>query len=229
MTESRSLPVVMCTWRRPEYFRRTLRSLEAQEGVTVALHVWNNNPDITEELERAAADSTVPVTFRHSATNVGGFGRFYLARELAGEHPYVVFIDDDQLFGATTMATLLSEARPRSASGWWAYRFIAPPHYWLRLPVRKGRRAHYLGTCGMIVDASIFADERVFECPDRFWFVEDVWLSYVAGHLRRWTLRRSRATFLFIPDTKNQFTGLIREKYEFMRYLTSRGWLTRPS
>jgi len=220
----------MCTWRRPEYFPRTLRCLEAQRGVRVELHVWNNNPDIAGELEALAAlaaCSVLSIRLHHSSENVGGFGRFHLARELAPRHPYVVFIDDDQLFGAHTIATLRREARPRSATGWWAYRFLFPPHYWLRVPVRKGRRAQYLGTCGMICDTSVFADDRLFECPDRFRFVEDVWLSYVAQHLLGWTLRRSRATFFFIPDTRNQFAGLIREKYELLRYLTARGWLRR--
>lgn len=217
----------MCTWRRPEYFPRTLRALQAQTGVAVELHVWNNNPGIVDELERAAAGSSLPVRFHHHHENIGGFGRFHLARDLADDHPHVVFIDDDQLFGPGTLATLWSEARPRSASGWWAYRFLFPPHYWLRLPVRRGHRAQYLGTCGMIIDTAIFRDERVFECPDRFRFVEDVWLSYVAQHLNGWALRRSRASFRFIPDTRNQFTGLIRDKYEFLRYLTARGWLQR--
>jgi len=222
-----TVPVVMCTWRRPEYFPRTLRALEAQTGVRVELHVWNNNPAIAGELERAAEASPLTVRFHHHDENIGGFGRFHLARELAPAHPYVVFVDDDQLFGPRAIATLHAEARPRSASGWWAYRFPLPPHYWLRLPVRRGHRAQYLGTCGMIIDTAVFLDERLFACPDRFRFVEDVWLSYVAAHLNGWTLRRSRATFLFIPDTRNQFAGLIREKYEFLRYLHARGWLRR--
>lgn len=221
------VPVVMCTWRRPEYFPQTLRMLERQQGVSVHLYVWNNNRAIAERLDADAAASAIPVTVRHSDENIGGYGRFYLAKELAAQHPYVVFIDDDQLFGPSTIATLRSEARPRSASGWWAYRFVLPPSYWLRVPVRPGRRAQYLGTCGMIIDTAIFDDPRVFECPDRFWFVEDVWLSYVADYLHRWRLTRSRATFWFIPDTKNQFSGLISDKYEFLRYLTAKGWLRR--
>ncbi|MCD1268919.1 glycosyltransferase [Microbacterium sp. MEC084] len=221
------IPVVMCTWRRPKYFRRTLRALAAQSDVSVELHVWNNNPAISEQLEAAAAEGPLPVRF-HSPENIGGFGRFHFASELAPSHPHVVFIDDDQLFGPRTIRTLVGEARPRTATEWWAYRFLFPPHYWLRVPVRRGRRAQYLGTCGMIIDTSVFLDDRVFECPDRFRLVEDVWLSYVAQHLMGWTLRRSRATFWFIPDTRNQFAGLIREKYEFLRYLTARGWLQRP-
>ena len=217
----------MCTWRRPEYFRQTLQCLQIQRGVRIELHVWNNNPEIADRLEQDAATSPIAVTFRHSDSNIGGFGRFYLARELAPRHPYVVFVDDDQLFGPHTIATLRNEARPRTASGWWAYRFLLPPSYWLRVPVRPGKRAQYLGTCGMVIDTSIFADDRVFECPDRFWFVEDVWLSYVATHLHRWSLRKSRANLWFIPDTRNQFAGLIREKHEMLRYLTARGWLKR--
>lgn len=107
----------MCTWRRPEYFHRTLRCLETQQRVRVELHVWNNNPDIAEELEVTAAASRIPVRFHHSPENIGGFGRFHLARMLAPVHPFVVFIDDDQLFGAHTIATLRREARPRSALG----------------------------------------------------------------------------------------------------------------
>lgn len=218
------VPVIMCTWRRPEYFKRTLKNLAKQRGVRVHLYVWNNNPGIAEYLEKDAADASIEVTFRHSEQNVGGFGRFYFARELVGEYPYVVFIDDDQFFGSKAIAQLAAEAAPTTASSWWAYRFVRPPRYWLRRSVRPGKPAHYIGTCGMVIDNSIFADPRLFECPEEFWFIEDVWLSYVANHLHGWKLTGSAAKFRFKPDLRNQFSGLINDKGRFVAYLMDQGW-----
>lgn len=188
------------------------------------LYVWNNNAKTVKQIDRMAADAAIPVTVIHSKTNIGGFGRFYYARELADKYKYIIFIDDDQMLGESALATLWREAGPNRISGWWAYNFLTSRSYWLRLRALRGRTAAYIGTCGMIADSSIFKDDRLFECPKEFWFVEDLWLSYFASHVHNWQLQRSWAKFWFLPDAKNQFAGLMSQKGRFLRYLRSCGW-----
>ncbi len=218
------VPVVMCTWRRPENLPITIQSLKKQKGVSPHLYIWNNNPKIAARIDTIAATADIPVEVIHSDTNVGGFGRFYYARQLADLYKYIVFIDDDQMLEEGALTVLRREAKPHQISGWWAYNFLTSHSYWLRLPAAKGRPAAYIGTCGMIIDSSIFKDERLFECPKEYWFVEDLWLSYFADHIHNWRLQRSHARFRFLPDTKNQFAGLMRKKGRFLRYLKTKGW-----
>jgi len=219
------LPVVFCTWVRLERLPQMLELLAAQD-VPVQAVIWNNSPD-RQTVDDAAARASVDVTVFHSPRNVGGFGRFYMARELREQgHKAAVFIDDDHDFGPSMVRELQAQHRPESMSGWWAYCFRDGLDYPERERVPVGAPAMYLGTGGMIVDTEVFLDPRVFRCPRRFWFVEDLWLSYVAGHLHGWQVFRSRGQFDAVADGRDLYLRLGRTKSRFLRYLLRRGWDT---
>jgi hypothetical protein len=216
------LPVVMCTWRRLERLPRTLEQLAAQDVAVQAL-IWNNNPETTR-VDAAAAAAAFPVAVHHSARNIGGFGRFYLAREAAeAGHRSVIFIDDDQEFEPTTIRELVEHHRAHSLSGWWAFRFPGGT-YGRRVPAAPGESASYVGTGGMIVDTAIFRHARLFRCPRRYWFVEDLWLCYVAHHLAGFDLFKSPAHFEIAEDGCDQYLALGHTKWRFLRYLIRQGW-----
>jgi hypothetical protein len=215
------LPVIFCTWRRIDRLPRTLEQLAAQD-IPIQVYIWNNGPD-RSRVDAAAAGAGIPVSVHHSPRNIGGFGRFYLARQAAeAGHSKVVFIDDDQDFGPETMTDLLSAHRPRSLSGWWAFRFTGIG-YGDRVRAAPGQSASYVGTCGMITDTAVFRDGRLFRCPRRFWFVEDLWLCYVAD-LAGYDLFRSPAKFTSAEDEHALYLSLGHTKWRFLRYLIRHGW-----
>jgi GT2 family glycosyltransferase len=215
------LPVILCTWRRIERLPRTLEQLAAQD-VPVQVCIWNNSPE-RGRVDAAAAAAGLPVSVHHSPRNIGGFGRFYLARQAAeAGHPAVAFIDDDQDFGPQAIGELLSAHRPRSLSGWWAFRFTGSS-YGDRIRAAAGQAASYVGTGGMITDTAIFLDGRLFQCPRRFWFVEDLWLCYVAD-LAGYELFRSPAEFVSAEDEHALYLSLGDTKWRLLRYLTGMGW-----
>ena len=107
----------MCTWRRLARLERTLELLAAQT-VPVELYVWNNNWREQARVNEAARTAPIPTHVVHSRRNIGGFGRFYLARELASAAGQVVFIDDDQEFSPVVIERLRSTtAHERLAAG----------------------------------------------------------------------------------------------------------------
>jgi hypothetical protein len=217
------LAVVLCTYQRVERLSHTLAQLAAQD-VAVQAVIWNNGPH-RDAVDAVAADAGIDASVTHSKRNIGGFGRFYLARALRCQgHLNVVFIDDDQDFGPSTIGHLVDAHRPGSLSGWWAYRFDDPTDYTVRTRVEAGASAAYVGTCGMIADTEIFEQAALFACPSRYWFVEDLWLSYVANHLVGWPLFRSPAEFEFVPDGRDQYLRLGRTKTRLLRYLVAQGW-----
>jgi hypothetical protein len=216
------LPVVLSVWNRLERLQHTLEQLAAQE-IAVQVLIWNNSCE-RSLVDTAAASAGVPVAVHHSPRNIGGFGRFYLAREVAeAGHPSVVFVDDDQDFGPTTIADLVSYHYPRSLSGWWAFRFLGD-NYGERVPASSGEPAHYVGTGGMISDTTVFRTRHLFDCPRRFWFVEDLWLCYVAQQHFGYDLRKSPAEFEFADDGRDLHLSLGRTKWTFLRYLVRHGW-----
>jgi hypothetical protein len=215
------MPVIFCTWRRIDRLSRTLQLLAAQD-VPIQVCIWDNSSE-RGRVDSAVAEAGIPVSVYHSPRNIGGFGRFYLAR-LAAEagHSTVVFIDDDQDFGPEAISDLLSAHRPRSLSGWWAFRFTGPG-YGDRVRAVPGQSASYVGTCGMVIDTEIFRGGRLFRCPRRFWFVEDLWLCYVAD-MAGYALYGSPARFTSAEDEHALYRSLGRTKWKFLRYLMRHGW-----
>jgi hypothetical protein len=218
------VPVVMCTWKRIGRLPETLHML-AQQSVHASLHVWNNNPREAEHLDSLLQDSPIPAESVHSARNIGAFGRFYLARELAETHKAVLFIDDDQEFGPSMVADQLASFAPRTLASWWAFTYRPGARsYAERDRVSAAlARADYVGVGGMVADSAIFRDSALFGCPRRYWFVDDMWLSYFAA-MRGWSLRRSTAEFSFVADGQDLDPTLVMTKIRMFRYLKRRGW-----
>jgi len=219
------VPVVMCVWQRVGFLPATIAQLERQVGVRPELHLWVNNPDAAGDVQRMAATAAIPVHVTVSPQNIGGIGRFHAARELADTHPYVVFIDDDQVFDEHALATLIGEAGHGRLCAQYAFQLECPHSYWQRRLPRPGDWVQYAGTGGMVADTAIFRDPRVFDCPARFRFVEDLWLSYFAEHVLGWSLVRSAAWFAQIDDGRNQWSSMPTDfKSEFLRHLVAGGW-----
>jgi len=225
LIESGRTPVVMAAWKRIDRLQRILELL-ADQDAPATLYVWNNNRREAERVDRVLHGSPIPAQSFHCQRNIGCFGRFYLARELAGAHDAVLFIDDDQEFGRTMVSDQLASFAPRALAGWWAFTYRPGAQtYAERDRVEEPlASADYVGVGGMVSDASVFTDPRLFGCPRRYWFVDDIWLSYYAGHVRGWSLRRSRAEFEFVSDELNIDATLAITKRRMFRYLKRRGW-----
>jgi hypothetical protein len=217
-------PVIFCTWHRLERLPRTLEMLAVQDVPVQAL-IWDNSGR-PELVAKAAAEARIPVAVHHSGRNIGGFGRFYVAREcaLAG-HEKVVFIDDDQDFGPEAVRELLAGCRPGTLASQWALRF--PGSFAERRPVHPGETPDYTGTGGMAADTAVFRDPRLFGCPRRFWFAEDIWLSWHATVRCGYVITHAPVRMHVTEDEHAQWSRLGYVKDHLVRYLIRRGYLAR--
>jgi hypothetical protein len=225
LIEPERVPIVMCTWKRIARLPRTLEML-AEQDTPATLHVWNNNRREAERLDALLARSPIPAQSIHCSRNIGCFGRFYLARDLAHAHDAILFIDDDQDFGRSMVADQLASFTSSSLAGWWAftYRPGARSHGERVRVETPLQHADYVGVGGMVADASIFTEPELFRCPRRYWFVDDIWLSYYASHVHGWQLRRSLGEFQFASDWHDLDLTLGTTKMRMFRYLKRRGW-----
>jgi cellulose synthase/poly-beta-1,6-N-acetylglucosamine synthase-like glycosyltransferase len=219
------VPVVVCVWKRPHRLAETIDSLAAQSHAAIKLGIWNNSRSLRSMFESTIARvSDIDIDIVHSERNIGGFGRFYFARQLVHDHDRVVFIDDDQVPGPGFIESLVGEFKSQTFSGTWGYRFRGTRHYGDRVAAESGERIKYCGTGGMICDTRIFLEAGLFKCPRRFWFVEDLWLSYYADHVLRWPLYKSGAEISTDSDEYDQCNVLGGTKDRLFRYLVRRGW-----
>ena len=124
------LPVVLPFGKRLNRLPHTLEQPAARE-IAIQVHISNNSRE-RSPVDATAASSLLLVTVHQSPSNIESFGRFYLAHEVAkAKHQTVVFTDDQQDFGPTTITELVSCHQP-----------------FLRYPIRDssdpGRRASRL-------------------------------------------------------------------------------------
>lgn len=213
------VPVLMCCWKRLHRLEKTIELL-AEQTAPVALHLWANRAD--PSLERIVQAAPIPVSLTVSSRNVGSFGRFYLARDLTqhGAHHPVIVIDDDQEFAPNMVELMLADYQPKTISAWWAFRFDDQLE---RLRVEPGEPADQIGPGGMVCDADLFHDPGFWACPRRYWFADDIWISYYAGSLG-WSIRRGRAEFEMFNDEHDLFRTLGSTKQQMIRKLWAYRW-----
>jgi GT2 family glycosyltransferase len=215
----------MCTYRRPERLLTTLDQLSSQISCKIKIYIWNNKIDHEKQIEKAIARfPELDITLYNSRENIGGFARFRVARELSLTYPAVIFIDDDVELSPKSLSTLIREFKPETIHSFFTFRFTSKSSFFERFVPQPGEEADYCGTGGMICDTSIFRQAGLFKCPDKYLFVEDVWLSYYAMHILDWKLYRSFTDIKIIDDDRNQYPGLRQTKQEFFQYLLAQGW-----
>ena len=230
-TDSHILPVIMCTWQREEGFLRVVQQLNNQDFKNFHLHVWNNNIEKSGPFQKILEEnSKFPCTIYHSSENLGGFGRFYFARHIlknSGFMNFCVFVDDDQTFGKDSLDIFIKESREGEISSQWAWRIKTLDYYGAanRVNVAGGEPVDYCGTGGMVCDLEIFSHKKLFECPEKYWFIEDLWLSFFANHYHGYILRKSSAKFKNGSDQHNLFDRVKHLKSPMLRDLVDNyGW-----
>lgn len=223
--ESRSVPVVMCLWNRPDRIDTILRQLDSQDGdVGVRLMLWNNKPSNDARYREAIASyartgSLHSIEYRVSRQNLGGVARFFVARQLVreGSNDPFIMLDDDQDISSSFVGDLRAAYEPRTYAGWWA--FMNHGSYVERSAVADGEPASYVGTGGSICDPALVMSPGFFEeLPHPFAFVEDLWASARALKLG-WRVRKVETTISFVQEELNQFNNILQLKVDFYEEL----------
>lgn len=217
----------MCTWKRVDKLDQTFQMLLAQKNSNFIFNIWNNNKDISEEVDFIANKYPFQTIVHHSYTNIGGLGRFKMAKTITHMTDYVIFIDDDQIFSENMIDIFLDHADKNSIKSRWAWCF-KNESYKSRYKISEGdQNVHYCGTGGMIVPSWLFLKPEVFDIPEKFQFIEDLWLCYVANHIYKMKLVSiTDSDFIRqIEDGKDQYPSLFELKDEFLKYLVlERKW-----
>jgi len=202
------IPIIMCNWKRTDNIPRTLAMLEGQTNHEFKLYIWNNNAEDKEKLDEIVKmyKLSYKIDVQHSNKNVGGIGRFYFAKEVAntGYDGPCIFIDDDVQFGEDMVETFISEFRPDTIHSFYAHKI--KDSYWDKEGIdTPGEDVDYCGTGGMILPIRVFTENELFEeLPERYKFIEDLWLSYYFKYKCKGSLKRSNNNFILESDQHDQ-------------------------
>lgn len=221
---TKTLPVIMCVWKRVDGFIKTIEQLNKQTLRDFKLFIWNNNPDLEEEFLEALKLAKFKYEMHTSHDNIGGFGRFYYAKHIRrseGLLDYCVFVDDDQTFEKDTLSILLSEAKPNNITSQWGWEFTGYDYYGesARIERKPGESLHYTGTGGMVVDMRLFDSDGLYKCPKEYWFVEDLWMSFYANHYLNYSLTKSACKVINGDDEHSLYKVVFDIKKKMLKDL----------
>jgi glycosyltransferase involved in cell wall biosynthesis len=219
--KSTKIGVVMCTWQRIERLAKTLKMLKHQTYKDFKFYIWNNNQKYVKKIDAIVNKfATVNIEVYHSPENVGGIGRFMCANRVADQHEMFLFFDDDQEFKPDYIQKMVNFYKPKTLTSWFGWK-IEKDYYW-RTRIKNLGAVDYCGTGGLLADANLFKDEGIFDIPEKYHFIEDLWLSYYAKYKHGYELRGCNVYMKINVDGKDQFVNrpnLRNLKIEFWRYL----------
>ena len=211
-----NLAIVMCTWKRINFLSNTIKMLESQTIKDFKIFIWNNNPNINEHIKDITKNSHLNIEVHNSKENIGGIGRFYYAQKINKEYDKILFIDDDQKFSNIFVEQMLSYYDTKSIVSWWGWKINKS--YFSRERKINLENVDYCGTGGMILPSKVFDNEIVFNIPNKYKIIEDLWLSYVAKYELGYNLKGCIADIEIINDGNDQYVNLKKEKEELLKY-----------
>ena len=218
MLEMPFIAIVMCTWKRVSRLKETLNLLSNQTYKNIKLHIWNNNFSEKENIENIIKSyPKLNIEVVNSENNVGGIGRFLYAKKIANEFSKIIFIDDDQIFNNNFIEDFNNMYQPKSIISWFGWKMHGS--YYNRTRINNLTECDYCGTGGMLIDSSIFLDERLYDIPKEYIFIEDLWLSYFAKYEHSYKLIGCNIYLQIINDGNDQYVKLKNLKEKFYTFL----------
>lgn len=190
-----SISVVLLTWRRIPFLKRTLMMLSNQTYKDFSVRITNANLGQQQAIENIANQFSgkLNISVSHEGNDIKAFRRFTVGREIAQAGTDVVmFIDDDISFGADYIERLIKEYEPKTYKSGFTWNFQRGGENYYKYRTRRwdnNEKIHYAGTGISMIDSSIFLDKRLFVAPEEAYYIEDLWLSYFAQHVLKWDLK----------------------------------------
>ena len=240
--------VIACMWQRSATDTGFLTSLMNSYFIdrkTLNIHICNNSPAYQARREKIAQDLNDnnhghKITIHDMGSNTYGYGRFLLAKQLQKVQPidYIIMVDDDQRVIRDTLSDIYNVREPLTFKAWYGKSWNADnKDYWhpnksildQDVPSESIKQHpeitswQYGGSGMSIVDANAFRIEELFQIPEVYKDVEDMWLSYVL-QLAGYKIGRLFTIFDVIVSESNsgQWTQLKKKKnrlFEVLGYL----------
>jgi glycosyltransferase involved in cell wall biosynthesis len=208
--------LIMCTYRRFENLKVTLACINNQTSKDFDFYIVDNsnkNEKLLGYLDKYKGNLSVSV---HNYQNeFKQFARFLLARDLAEQgYEKIIFIDDDEIIPNTFIEECHRQYDPGAVKSFWAHRINS--RYKRKIKIVGDELGNYAGTGGLICESKLFLNDDFFDCPEEYWIIDDLWLSYYILKFTDYKIKELRtyinfkhddkATFLTLGDLKQKFS-----------------------
>jgi glycosyltransferase involved in cell wall biosynthesis len=205
----------MCTYIRFENLNTTLACINNQTNKDFDFYIIDNsgqNEKLLKYLDKFKGNLSISI--HNYANDFKQFARFLLAKDLAEDgYEKIIFIDDDEIIPNTFIEECHSQYDESCVKSFWAHRVNSK--YKRKIKVEKEEVGNYAGTGGLICSAKLFLNEDFFDCPEEFWIIDDLWLSYYVLKFTDYKIKELRTDIKFIKDRKATFLTLGDLKQKF--------------
>jgi len=207
--------LIMCTYIRFENLKTTLDCIKNQTNKDFDFYIVdnsNNSEKLSKYLNKFGQGIGISV---HSYNNeFKQFSRFLLARDLAEQgYENVIFIDDDEILPHTFIQECHDQYDQTCLKSFWAHRINA--RYKRKIKIERDEYGNYAGTGGLVCDIKLFLNEDFFDCPEEYWIIDDLWLSYYVLKFTDYKIKELKTDIKFIKDRKATFLTLGDLKQRF--------------
>ena len=205
----------MCTYIRFENLNTTLACINNQTNKDFDFYIIDNsgqNEKLLKYLDKFKGNLSISI--HNYANDFKQFARFLLAKDLAEDgYEKIIFIDDDEIIPNTFIEECHSQYDESCVKSFWAHRVNSK--YKRKIKVEKEEVGNYAGTGGLICSAKLFLNEDFFDCPEEYWIIDDLWLSYYVLKFTDYKIKELRTDIKFIKDRKATFLTLGDLKQKF--------------
>jgi len=205
----------MCTYIRFENLKMTLDCIKKQTNKDFDFYIVDNSnkhEKLLGYIEKFGNGIDVRVHNYHNEFKQ--FARFLLARDLAKEgYEKIIFIDDDEILPDTFIQECHDQYEEKSVKSFWSHKI--EDVYKRKIKLEKNEIGNYSGTGGLVCSSSLFMDDFFFTCPEEFWIIDDLWLSYYILKYTDYNIKALHTKIHFIVDTKATCINLKNEKQRF--------------
>jgi hypothetical protein len=209
--------LILLTYRRLEYFNETVKCINNQTNKDFDLYISNNSSHeekLLKGVKKRLGNSALNVYVKSYYNQFKAFSRFLIAEELAHEgYEKIIFIDDDEVLPATFIQDCHDQYEDDAFKSFYGH--IIKDNYWKKQKLKLNQLGNYAGTGGLVCPAKFFLDEYFFSCPEEFYIIDDLWLSYYILQYTDYKIKLLDTNIEFIRDLKATSIGLKEVKHNF--------------
>jgi hypothetical protein len=210
--------LIMCTYIRLTNMPKLLQKIKTQSNKDFDFYIVNNaiNQDfkLTGYFRKYGEELGVNVFIKNYENKYKQFARFYLARELAEEgYEKIIFVDDDEVLPNSFIQDCHTQYDEKYVKSFYAHTF--DKDYWKKVRLKPREIGNYAGTGGLVCSSKIFLDHKLFECPEEYYIIDDLWFSHYILKFTDYKITLLDTQIQFIKDDKATFVTLIDLKRSF--------------
>jgi hypothetical protein len=203
------LAVFLTIYDRLDRLSETIDNLKNQYNQDYDLYIVNNSgQDISVD---------IPCTIINQNNQWKMYGRFFAVRDVLKnrEHEIIAFMDDDIVIPRNYIDYCYRQFDPSSVKSFWAFRIFGD--YWERKKLYDREIGQYAGAGGLLAPAGLFSIKELYECPEEYWIIDDLWMSHVIAKYSSYTIRTFNVSVKMLDDKKATYKSIRQLKSDFTR------------